>query len=152
MKLGTYFTLDEFCVSQTAIDKKIANFPSGDNVNAMAALVKNVLDPLRKALGKPIRITSGFRSAALNAAVGGSKTSDHVFGYAADIKVDGMLAKEIAQVVINLGLPYDQMIAYHIKRGGHVHISFKPTNRKQTLWASDKGGYSALTLTKEQTK
>jgi hypothetical protein len=152
MKLGTYFTLDEFCVSQTAIDKKIANFPSGDNVNAMAALVKNVLDPLRKALGKPIRITSGFRSAALNAAVGGSKTSDHVFGYAADIKVDGLLAREIAQTITNLDLPYDQMIAYHIKRGGHVHISFKPTNRKQTLWAGDKGGYSTLTLVKEEAK
>jgi hypothetical protein len=146
MKLGEFFTLDEFCNSPTAVAKGIPNFPSGDNVNAMAALVKHVLDPLRRVLGRPVKITSGFRSAKLNQAIGGSSTSDHVYGFAADIKVDGMTAKQIAKVIMEQKLPFDQLIAYDPKRGGHLHVSYKSKNRQETLWASAKGGYTATSF------
>lgn len=101
-----YFTIAELCKSDTADRKGIDNRCKKEHVANLTALVDNVLDPLREAYGKPITINSGFRSPALNKAVGGSATSDHMQGRAADI-TGGSPAenKKLFNLVQSLGLP-----------------------------------------------
>ena len=84
IKIGKYFSLAEMCASDTAKAKGIKNQPSVVEVVNLTLLCTKVLDPLRKANG-PIIISSGFRSVALNKAVGGVATSQHCKGQAADI-------------------------------------------------------------------
>lgn len=118
MRLGKHFTLAEL----TATDTGLFNTPTAEHIAALARLVALVLDPLRVDLGRPVRVTSGFRSAAVNKAVGGSSTSQHLRGEAADIKVDGMTTAEVARAIHRLRLPVDQCI---VERGdaGWVHVS-----------------------------
>ena len=106
-----YFTIAELCKSDTADRKGIDNRCKKEHVANLTALVDNVLDPLREAYGKPITVNSGFRSPALNKAVGGSATSDHMQGRAADI-TGGSPAenKKLFNLVQSLGLPFDQLI------------------------------------------
>ena len=80
-----YFTMGELVSSRTADKKGIINRCNKEHAANLTALVEKVLDPLREAYGKPIRVTSGYRCEALNKAVGGSPTSDHMKGCAADI-------------------------------------------------------------------
>lgn len=89
-----YFTITELCRSDTAIEKGIDNTaPPQVRVN-LSILVNNLLDPLREAWRSPIKVTSGFRCGVLNRAVGGSSTSAHLYGYAADIvPINGEIRK-----------------------------------------------------------
>lgn len=80
-----HFTLEELTRSVTAKNRRIDNSPSAEVINNLAILAKTVLEPLRKKYGKPIVVSSGYRSEKLNRIVGGSKTSQHVRGQAADI-------------------------------------------------------------------
>lgn len=144
MKLSENFSLSEFTKSATADREGINNTPSAEEVANLRALTVNVLQPLRDAIGKPIRITSGFRSQRLNAAINGSERSQHVKGEAADFVVDGMSSANVADLVEELGLPYDQLIVYAPSRGGHVHVSYKGSgrpNRRERLYAPASGGY-----------
>ena len=85
VQLGEYFTYEEMVKSDTAKSKGIDNTPDEASIENMKALVKNVLDPVRKIWGKPLTVNSGFRSRKLNEAIGGAKTSQHMYGMAADI-------------------------------------------------------------------
>ena len=85
MNLTKNFTLDEMVRSTTAIQKKIDNTPSNEVIANLKFLCEQVLQPIRDITGRPLRVNSGYRSEALNNAVNGSKTSDHRFGYAADV-------------------------------------------------------------------
>lgn len=80
-----YFTITELCYSETAKAKGIDNSPTTEVRANLVTLVNNLLDPLREAWKSPIRVTSGFRCGVLNKAVGGSTTSAHLYGLAADI-------------------------------------------------------------------
>ena len=80
-----YFTIKELCTSATATKFGIKNEPTKAALLNLESLVLNILDPLRAAWGGAIKVTSGYRSAALNKAVGGSSSSAHRYGYAADI-------------------------------------------------------------------
>ena len=80
-----YFTIEELCKSQVASTKAINNLPTKDITLNLTNLVLKILDPLREKYGKPIIVNSGYRCPELNKAVGGSKTSDHQYGLAADI-------------------------------------------------------------------
>lgn len=80
-----YFTIKELCKSSTADRLKIKNEPTDEINHHLELLIDCLLDPIREAWGSPIIVTSGYRSAALNKAVGGSKTSVHNLGWAADI-------------------------------------------------------------------
>jgi len=84
-----YFTLEELLRSSTALSCKIENLPSWEVVVHLDELVTKILDPLREAWGKAIKATSGFRSEGLNSHIGGSKTSVHQTGYAADLQTGG---------------------------------------------------------------
>jgi uncharacterized protein YcbK (DUF882 family) len=130
-----YFTMNELTHSATAIRKGIDNTPDNTAKANLTALVANILDPLREAYGKPIVVSSGYRCAKLNRAVGGVARSQHITGQAADIqsvsksKADHKKLFELAQ---RLRLPYDQLIdEYDYK---WVHISFNTKgNRRQVL-------------------
>lgn len=81
-----YFELAEFLKSDTATKRRIDNTPTFEVVDHLSALVMVILDPLREAWGGRLNVTSGYRSARLNTAVGGAITSAHCRGYAADIQ------------------------------------------------------------------
>ena len=151
--VGRFFSWAEMTASSAAARLGIDNTPPPEAQRAMQVLVAQVLDPLRTALGRPVRVTSGYRAPAVNRAVQGSPTSQHMAGEAADIKADGLSAEQLATAIVRLGLPYDQVIWYAPERGGHVHVSFttRRPNRRQSLHAPAAGGYRpwapALTLT-----
>ena len=130
-----YFTINELCYSATAQANGINNTPTATQRNALTALVDTVLDPLRRAWGKPILVNSGYRCPALNNAVGGKASSQHLRGEAADITTGSPQSnKQLYDLAISLRLPIDQLIG---ERGyTWLHISHKPTgyNRHQ-YWA-----------------
>lgn len=136
MKLSENFTLDELTVTSTGLDNK----PSDAEIANLKALVVNILQPLRAHLGKPIKITSGFRSPAVNKAIGGSDTSQHKVGQAADFHVEGMTNQQIIDEIRKLKLPYDQLIDEQLKGSKWIHVSYKTNGRKQWLTARDKKG------------
>ena len=111
------------------------------------ALVDAILDPLREKYGKPIRVSSGFRNAVLNAAVGGVKTSQHCNGEAADISTgDRDENRKLAKMIVDMGLPFDQLIDEN--NYAWVHVSYKRNgeNRGKMLRYKNKTYYI---LTKE---
>lgn len=105
------FSYREFERSEVADAKRICNvITSFDVRDSIQALTENVLQPLRDAWGKPLKVNSGYRCKALNAAVGGVPTSQHVKGEAADIAAGDPV--KLARLAVKLGLPFDQMILY----------------------------------------
>tara|TARA_R100001224_G_scaffold95784_1_gene65462 strand:- start:556 stop:1023 length:468 start_codon:yes stop_codon:yes gene_type:complete len=142
MILSKNFTLQEFTKSVSAIRNDIDNSPNAEHIRNIQLLVKYVLQPLREGLNKPIRITSGYRSEALNKAIKGSKKSQHCKGQAADLqfKVNGVMSnKMIWDKIIELDLPFDQMINEFDY--SWIHISYNHEyNRKAMLEAYKESG------------
>jgi len=131
-----YFTIEELTKSDTATRRGIDNTPTEEVKKNLTTLVDRVLDPLRAAWGAPIVVNSGYRSAALNEAVGGSKTSDHMTGRAADIEAADRTRASNAKLFAlaqSLGLSFDQLIDE--SNFSWVHISYRSEteNRKQIL-------------------
>lgn len=127
-----YFTINELCKSSTAIQRGIDNTPNQSVINNLEKLTNNILDPLREKYGKPIRVNSGYRCEALNKAVGGSKTSKHRFGLAADITVGSPTKNKILfELIIAMDLPYDQIIDE--KNFSWIHVAYADNPRKQVL-------------------
>ena len=85
MKLSENFTLEEMISSSTASKRNIPNLPEHEQIANLRRLCIEILQPVRNAFGKPLTVTSGFRSQALNKAVGGSLSSQHLQGEAADL-------------------------------------------------------------------
>jgi hypothetical protein len=111
----------------------------------IVALCTTVLDPLRRHLGRPVRISrgGGFRSVPYNRHIGGSKNSQHTLGEAGDIDVADLDAKGLVRVAVELELPCDQLISYAPNTGGHVHVSHtqRRANRGEVLhcWRDESG-------------
>lgn len=120
-----YFTIDELTRSDTARQRGIDNTPSLEERNNLVDLINNILDPLRDAYGKPIYVNSGYRCPALNKAVGGAVTSDHLTGRAADITGGNREEnRKIFELCKRLDLPYRQLIDE--KGFNWVHVSYNP--------------------------
>lgn len=127
-----YFTIDELTRSQTARERGIDNSPTPGIKQNLERLVANVLDPLREAWGRPIVVTSGYRSPALNAAVGGAKGSHHMYGMAADITTGNVVDnRRLFQLILDLGLPFTQLIDE--KGFSWLHVSYDPANLKRQV-------------------
>lgn len=127
-----YFTIKELTYSATAEAKKLDNTPSSSVIKKLEELVANVLDPLREKYGKPIRISSGYRSTAVNRSVNGETSSQHLKGEAADITAGSKQENKKLFDIIKMNLPFDQLIDE--KDFTWIHVSFKKTgNRKQIL-------------------
>lgn len=132
--MGKYFTLKELTKSTTAARKHIKNIPNKNQEQNLIDLIDNILDPLREAYGKPIIVSSGFRSKELNAAIGGVNNSQHMQGYAADIRTvedTPQENKKLFDIVQELKLPYDQLIDEY--NYNWIHVSYSPKNRRQIL-------------------
>lgn len=132
-----YFTLEEMLESATARRLKIAEQfnPPAEIITNLELLCKNILDPLREKCGA-ITVTSGYRSPALNKAVKGAKSSQHMKGQAADIRGINCSNAELFNQIQKLKLPFDQMIWEYgtDKEPSWVHVSFGSLNRRQILY------------------
>ena len=134
-----HFTIEELCASDTAKAKNISNKPNVQQMINLVYLTAYVLEPLRVAMDESIKISSGFRSEALNKAVGGAFNSQHKKGQAADLCIDGNLEKGKRWFeYIKKHLPFDQLIWEHDKSGTYwVHVSYVfpdfGKNRRQVI-------------------
>ncbi len=121
MLLSKNIQLIEMVRSETADSKHLDNTPQQEVIDAMQRLAQEVLQPIRAHFDKPLHISSGYRCQELNKAIGGSKTSQHCFGEAADISVAGTGISELMAWIVNdSGLPFDQVIL----EPSWVHISY----------------------------
>ena len=141
-----YFTLQEFIISDTAKKLNISNIPEPWQIDNINELVDNLLDPLREDwmnyckinnLGSPgIRVNSGVRSVALNDAIGGSKTSAHMYGFAADIVPLNGKMMEFKKFCVNWlqNKSFDQFISEDENNKGvpsWIHLGYKNSNNIQ---------------------
>ena len=127
-----YFSFQEFERSETATRYAIDNSMSETAKANVAVLVDRVLDPLREAWGRPIYVNSGYRCAELNKAVGGSKTSHHMRGMAADIRTGNYVDNaKLFQLIQTLKLPFTQLIDE--SNFAWVHVSLDPANIKRQI-------------------
>lgn len=135
--LSSHFTLEELTDSQTAARQGIDNTPDAETIERLK-LTCYGMEEVRKELGdKPILISSGYRSPALNAAVGGSQGSQHLLGQAVDFTCQSFgTPVQIVQRLRESAIQYDQVI---LEFGRWVHISFSNRNSRHTL-VIDKNG------------
>ena len=144
--LSEHFTESELTRSTTAIRQGIPNVPDAAALANLQRLCVEVLEPIREWLQTPIRITSGYRSPALNIVVGSTaKRSAHLDGRAADLEVDGMDMVTAFERIRLSDIPYDQLIQ-ECGPDGWIHVAVAPegqTPRRQALRAS--GGPGAWT-------
>ena len=144
MQLTANFSLHELTKSETALRMGFDNTPGDAETESLRLLAEKVLQPVRDHYGKGVKVNSGFRSPESNAAVGGSKTSDHCKGQAADIEIPGVANAELAQWIMD-NLEYTQLILEFYTPGipdsGWVHVSYDPDNlKKQELTAMKVAG------------
>jgi hypothetical protein len=145
MQLSENLSLAEVIRSETAKRKGVSNMPTPEHIGNFKKLAENIFQPIREHFGKPIHISSGYRSAALNKAIGGSKTSQHCSGEAVDIDMDGTSITN-AQIFnyVKDNLVFDQMIWEFgtDKNPDWVHVSYKANGaqRKQILKAVKVNG------------
>ena len=137
-----YFSLTEFSRSDTAGRRGIDNSIPPECRRSIEALVDAVLDPLREAWGKPITVTSGYRCKKLNSMLPtASRTSQHMTGEAADISVGSPIDnRRLAQKLLDLKLPFDQLINEHDWEWVHVSYRADGSNRGEML-KTVPGGY-----------
>ena len=143
-QLTKNFSLEEMVKSETALRHGMENTPGPDELNNLLNLCANVLQPIRDHYQKGVKVNSGYRSPDVNAKVGGSRTSDHCRGMAADIEIPGVANADLAKW-IKENLSYTQLILEFYTPGipdsGWVHVSYDPANlKKQDLTATRKDG------------
>ena len=133
------FELYEFIDSDVAKQRRIDNSPTFEVVDHLNELVKDFLQPLRHALGLPINVSSGYRCQRLNAAVGGSSTSAHLIGYAADITCPLMAFNKFVNYVKDWvkknNIKFDQLIVETDKKTGAqwLHVGLKNKAGQQRM-------------------
>jgi zinc D-Ala-D-Ala carboxypeptidase len=136
MKLSQNFELSELIKSQTATRLGIPNQPNSKQIANLQLLTQKILQPVRDHFGRPVVISSGYRSPLLNSRVSSSKLSQHCYGQAADFEIPGVSNEAIA-LWIRENLVYDQLILeFHNPKdpsSGWVHCSYVNHNRLETF-------------------
>lgn len=147
MKLSAHLDLAEVTRSSEAKRYGIDNTPTPEHIENFKKLAENIFEPIRNHFGVPILISSGYRSKALNEAIRGASTSQHLLGKAIDIDMDGSSSGITNKMVfdfIKANLPFDQLIwEFGTKDAPDwVHVSFesKGKQRKQVLKAVKSSG------------
>ncbi|MEB3230825.1 MAG: D-Ala-D-Ala carboxypeptidase family metallohydrolase [Leptolyngbyaceae bacterium] len=143
--LSRNFTVEELTRSEAADRLGLSNAPNAEEIANLRRLACKVLQPARDALG-PLQITSGFRSAAVNNAVGGVPNSDHRLGYAADVVPINVGTRTFAEWIVR-NVPFDQIILEYgtLQNPSWIHVSVNPRNRRQVL-RQDSSGIRVITL------
>ena len=126
IKLTEHFTLEEMAQSRTAVRLAIRNVPNAQQIACLKVLCQQVLEPLRKAMGKPVIINSGYRCWLLNQKVGGARNSQHLKGQAADIRVTDLATGRTWFAWLMENTNFDQLIWEHRKSAYWIHVSCKP--------------------------
>jgi hypothetical protein len=144
MQLTNNFSLKELTTSETATRKGLDNTPNESVTANLKTLAENILQPVREHYGKSVKVNSGYRSPEVNASVGGSKTSDHCKGQAADIEITGVANGDLAKYIAE-NYKFTQVILEFYTQGipdsGWVHVSYDANDLKcQTLTAVKKDG------------
>ena len=145
MKLSEHLDLSEVIRSESAKRRGISNMPTEEHIKNLKLIAENVFEPIRANFRQPIRISSGYRSQSLNAAIGGATRSQHSTGEALDIDMDGtaLSNKEIFNF-IKEKLSFDQLIWEfgNDHNPDWVHVSYKAdgNQRKQVLRAIKENG------------
>ena len=134
MQITRNFSLDEFIKSDTAIKYNIDNTPSQNVINNIVSLC-GVLQKIRDRYGKPMHINSGYRCPKLNSKVGGSKTSQHMNGSAADISVcSAKQNKELFELIVNMAnnkeIQFRQLIDEYDYKWVHLAVNCKENSLK----------------------
>src|SRR3990172_8979611 len=130
MQLSAHFTLERLTHSETALRRGIDNTPPAELLQNLSALALG-LEEVQRRLGHPIEISSSYRCAALNAAVGGAPASVHVQGRAADFTCPPFgTPAQIACVIRDSDIPFDSVI---LEFGDWVHLAFAPSPRRRVL-------------------
>jgi len=151
MNLSPHFTLAELTASQTAARLGIRNVPNATVTEALRLVCVNVLEPVRAHFGRPVTVNSGYRSQAVNKAVKGAASSQHVKGEAVDFEVPGVANSDVAAWV-RFNLQFDQLILENASRrdpsAGWVHCSWKPYGRRMSVltFIAGEGYFQGLTL------
>lgn len=155
-RAGKYFTWHDLIKSGTARRLGLDNTPTPEAAENLHLLVAHVLDPLVELLRRPVNVTSGYRSPAVNANLStgpgaaeaplvlrpGAKDSEHLVGQAADIFVTGLSAEQLAAAIANSGLSFNRLIWYDVELGGQVHVSFNAEGNQRDMRHSAVGrGY-----------
>jgi hypothetical protein len=132
MNLSEHFSLEELVASQLAARLRFDNRPAPD-VLANLRRVAAVLEQIRALVGGPVQVSSGYRSPAVNAALGGAKSSAHLQGLAADINVPGLAPRVLAKLIRDSDIQFDQLIY----EGTWVHIGLSAgAPRREVLTAT----------------
>lgn len=144
VQLTPNFSLHEMTKSETALRFNLNNTPKAKEVASLKLLCEKVLQPVRNAYAKGVKVNSGYRSPAVNKLVGGSSTSDHSRGMAADIEIPGVANAELAKFIKD-NFEFTQLILEFYTPGipdsGWVHVSYDPANlKKSCLTAVTKNG------------
>lgn len=144
MNLSKNFTLSEMTKSETALRHGMDNTPGKTEIANMVVLCEKILQPVRDHYARGVKVNSGYRHPEVNAKVGGSKTSDHTKGMAADIEIPGVPNHELAEW-ISKNLEFTQVILEFYTPGvpdsGWVHVSYDPADlKKQELTAVRRDG------------
>lgn len=141
MRLSPHFTLEELTFSQTAARRGIDNTPTPEVLENLKRTALG-LEGIRILLGVPIIVSSGYRSPALNAAVGGSKSSQHMTGEAADFTAPGFGSpRAVVDRMTDAHIEYDQCI---VEFGRWVHVSFVKSNARRQALIIDENGTRPL--------
>lgn len=145
MKLSEHLDLSEIIRSESAKRRGISNMPTEEHIKNLKLIAEKVFEPIRANFRQPIRISSGYRSQSLNAAIGGATRSQHSTGEALDIDMDGtaLSNKEIFNFIKDK-LSFDQLIWEFGTDNNpdwvHVSYSANGNQRKQVLKAIKENG------------
>ena len=144
MNLTTNFTLHEMTKSETALRYGMANEPSQTEIDNMRTLCEEVIQKVRDYYGMGVKVNSGYRHPLVNSKVGGSTTSDHCRGFAADIEIPGIANADLAKWIED-NCEFKQLILEFYTPGvpdsGWVHVSYDPNNlKKEVLTATKRDG------------
>tara|TARA_R110002110_G_scaffold238065_1_gene453824 strand:- start:43 stop:540 length:498 start_codon:yes stop_codon:yes gene_type:complete len=149
MQLSKNFKLEEFERSMTATRMGIENKAGAGEIKSLTDLCYEVLENVRAKFGKPIMISSGYRSEALCEAIGSKKTSQHTKGQAVDFEIMGIHNLKVAHW-IKENCDFDQLILEYFNRkeknAGWIHVSYneKGSNRKAVLTYDGKSYENGL--------
>lgn len=145
IKLSPHFTLREFTRSATAEARGVSNAPTVSHLANLKTLATH-LEYVRTLLGHPVVVSSAYRNPQVNKLVGGSETSDHPKGLAADIHCRKFGSDfEVAQAIAKSGLKFDQLIYEQNGATTWVHLGFGTRMRQQVLgWKAGKGYVSGI--------